>query len=185
MDLFNTDEEIVNHYRDGNKDLFKILIDRYISPIYNFTARLTDKEIANDIVQEVFIKVWKKIDHFDSQKSSFKTWIFTIARNTTIDFLRKKKLINFTSLENDTDSLSFASSIKDETLLPDEILQKLQDSELLSEKIESLLPQHKTVLILHYQEELTFSEIGKILNKPLNTVKSYHHRAIIKLREML
>ncbi len=184
MSFDKTDEEIIDLYKNGNKEVFKELIDKYTSPLFNFTARLTDKNNALDIVQDIFIKAWKGINRFDSTKASFKTWLFTVAKNTTTDFLRKKKVILFSDIQSNED-LDFSETIEDENLLPDEVMQKLQDFELLNKLIDTLPVHYKTVLILHYQEELTFDEIGKILGKPLNTVKSYHQRAITKLREML
>ena len=83
-----TDEEIIVLYKDNEQEALKILINRYTSALYNFVARLTNRNEAGDIVQEVFIKTWKNIHHFDPKKASFKTWIFTIAKNTTTDFLR-------------------------------------------------------------------------------------------------
>ncbi|MEI7810029.1 MAG: sigma-70 family RNA polymerase sigma factor [bacterium] len=181
-----TDEEIINSYKEGNVDDFHFLIKRYTPPLFNFSMRFVGKDNATDITQEVFIKVWKKIDNFDFKKSSFKTWIFTIAKNTALDFLRKnKKTTTFTELEPIDKKDSFSDKIEDENILPDEALQKIQDKEFLNDLLENLSLEHKTVLTLHYQEEMTFDEIGKILNKPLNTVKSYHHRAILKLRKML
>ena len=180
-----TDEEIIALYKSGNEEVFKDLIEKYSSPIYNFTAHIIGKDNATDIVQETFIKVWKNINRFNSSKSSFKTWIFTIAKNTITDFLRKKKHLNFSDIENDNDDFSFSESIEDEKILPDEAIQKMQDSEFLNKLLDKLSLQYKTILILHYQEEMTFDEIGKILNKPLNTVKSYHRRAILELRNMI
>ncbi|MEI8174357.1 MAG: RNA polymerase sigma factor [bacterium] len=183
-----TDEEIIILYQNGNQEIFKNLINRYASPLYNFTARLTNHNDAPDIVQNVFIKIWKNINNFDSEKASFKTWIFTIAKNTTTDFLRKKRTLLFSDLEkndNSDNTDSFAENIPDEQILPDIALQKLQDKELLDNLLNKLNPSHKEVLILHYQEEMTFDEIGKILNKPLNTVKSQWRRALIELRKAI
>ncbi|MCM2338979.1 MAG: RNA polymerase sigma factor [Burkholderiales bacterium] len=177
-----TDEELVKIYKDGEDMALKYLIERYYSPVYNFTLRLVTKENTADIIQETFIKVWKNIYKYDIQKSSFKTWIFTIAKNTTTDFLRKKKSILFSDLDENDET--FSENITDESLLPDEILQKLQDSELLNKKLEKLSLSKRTILIFHYQEELTFDEISKILEKPLNTVKSQHRRALLELRNM-
>jgi RNA polymerase sigma-70 factor (ECF subfamily) len=184
-----SDEEIILLYKNGDEEALKVLIARYTTPLYNFTARLTNKNDASDIVQEIFIKVWKNIQRFNPLKASFKTWIFTIARNTAMDFFRKKKSLLFSDLENkniDNEEMnSFAENIPDENLLPDEILQKLEDIELLNKILAKLRPDYQEVLILHYQEEMTFEEIGKILNKPLNTVKSINRRAIIELKEMV
>ena len=187
-----SDNEIIELYKNGEREALKYLIERYASPLFNFVARLTNRNDAGDIVQEVFIKAWKNIKKFDSQKASFKTWIFIIARNTTTDFLRKsgfasggKKSVLFSDINEDEDENSFEENIKAEDLLPDEALQKLEDIETLNKTLEKLRPDYREVLVLYYQEEMTFEEIGEILSKPTNTVKSQHRRAIIELRELL
>ena len=186
----SSDEEIILLYKAGDQEVFKTLIARYSAPIYNFVVRLTNKNDASDIVQEIFIKVWKNIHRFNPLKASFKTWIFTIARNTTTDFLRKRKSLLFSDIDKSTrqdlaEGETFAENIPDENLLPEEALQKLQDSEFLNKILEKLRPIYREVLILHYQEEMTFEEIGKILDKPLNTVKSIHRRAILEMRKII
>jgi RNA polymerase sigma-70 factor (ECF subfamily) len=182
-----TDEEIIVLYKNNTQEALKILIDRYANHLYNFTARLTNKNDAGDIVQEVFIKTWKNLSHFDSKKASFKTWIFTIAKNTTTDFLRKKRSLLFSDMQKDDDENinSFAENIEAEDLLPDVALQKLEDAKFLNQTLEKLRKDYQAVLVLHYQEEMTFEEIGKILDKPLNTVKSQHRRALIELKKLV
>jgi RNA polymerase sigma-70 factor (ECF subfamily) len=188
-----SDEELVVLVQNNNQEALKIIIERYTGQLYNFTARLTNKNDAPDIIQEVFIKTWKNIRHFDKKKASFKTWIFTIARNTATDFLRKKKSLLFSDMpvraggqkDNDENINYFAENIPTEDLLPDLALQKLQDTQFLNKTLEKLRLDYREVLILHYQEEMTFEEIGKILNKSLNTIKSQHRRAIIELRKIL
>ncbi|HEV7424395.1 MAG TPA: sigma-70 family RNA polymerase sigma factor [Candidatus Paceibacterota bacterium] len=189
----DSDEEIIELYRNGDQEAFKRLIDRYKTALYNFTARLTNKEDAPDIVAEIFIKVWKNIGRFDKEKASFKTWIFTIGRNAITDFLRKKKNLLFRDMQNRTgeennneeNGNSFEENIPDENILPDGALQKLQDREFLNNTLKKLSLNEKEILLLHYQEEMTFDEIGKVLDKSLNTVKSAHRRALIKLRKIL
>lgn len=186
-----TDTEIILLYKEGNKGVFKELIDRYTPILYNFVARTTNKNDVSDIIQEVFIKVWKNLEKFDESKANFKTWIFTIAKNTVIDFSRKKKSFLFSGMfsstnENDIETEnSFEENILSEEILPDEALQKLEDIESLNKTLEKLREDYKEVLILYYQEEMTFEEISKILNKSINTVKSQHRRAIMELRKMI
>ena len=188
-----TDEEIILSYKNGDGEVFKKLIDRYSAPLYNFAARLAGRNNAPDIVQEIFIKVWKNLNRFDKNKASFKTWIFTIAKNATTDFLRKKKSLLFSDLNNptrsDLDDNSFEENIPDEDLLPDETLQKLEektaDEKFLNDLLAKLRPIYQEILALHYQEEMTFEEIGKVLAKPLNTVKSQHRRALLEMRKII
>jgi RNA polymerase sigma-70 factor (ECF subfamily) len=181
------DNELIELYKNGEREALKYLINRYASPLFNFVARLTDRNDAPDIVQDIFIKVWKNIKKFDSKKASFRTWIFTIARNSVTDFLRKKRNISFSDVnENiDGDENSFEENIESEDLLPDEALQKLEDIETLNETLEKLRPDYLEILVLYYQEEMTFEEIGEVLDKSINTVKSWHRRAILELRKMM
>ena len=178
-----SDEDLIREYLDGNEDTFKILIDKYISSIYNFAVRFVGHDNASDVSQDVFLKVWKNIRKFNSGKSSFKTWIFTITRNTITDSLRKKKSIPFSML--DTEEVSFEDNIEDETILPMEVLSKLEDKEFLNNLLDKLSPNYREVLILYYTEDMTFSEIGQLLGKPMNTVKSYHHRALNQLKKLI
>lgn len=184
MDFQDTDEELILSYKNGDENSLKILIERYTPHIFNFLARLVGRENSSDLVQETFIKVWRNLGRFDENKASFKTWLFTIAKNTSTDFLRKKKSLLFSALDTD-EGAQFEDSIEDLTPLPDEAIQKLQDVEFLNSLLKKLPIHYSTVLTLHYQEEMTFDEIGKILDKPLNTVKSQHRRALKILRENL
>lgn len=178
-----SDEFLIEGYLGGDDTPFKVLIDKYTNSIYNFSARFVGRDYASDITQDVFVKVWKNIKKFDKSKSSFKTWVFTITRNTITDYLRKKKTINFSSLDDEDGS--FEDNIEDEANLPSEIVLKLEDEKILNNLIDQLPNNYKEVLILYYQEDMTFAEIGELLNKPLNTVKSHHRRALIALREKL
>ena len=95
MPFDQTDEEIIKLYKNGEEWAFRLLIDRYTSPLYNFIARFIGQDNTPDLVQETFIKAWKNLNRFKIEKASFKTWLFTIAKNTALDFLRKKKSLNF------------------------------------------------------------------------------------------
>ena len=181
MDL--SDKDLIKEYLNGNQEYLKILIDKYTGLLYNFTVRFVGEDNVLDILQDVFIKVWKNLNKFDTEKANFKTWIFTITRNTITDFLRKKKTIPFSFLDKEEES--FKDNLEDEEILQDETFSKLEDKELVNKIINQLPSNYREVLILYYQEDMTFKEIGEVLNKPLDTVKSYHHRALIKLRELI
>ena len=174
------DSLLIKKYIDGDEEALKLLIDKYTPSIYNFTQRFVGSLYVSDVTQEIFIKVWKNLKNFDKDKAKFKTWLFTIARNSITDYLRKKKSTPFSFIKNDFKE----EDIEDETILPDEVYQKLQDKEVLLKTLDELSPDYRLVLTLHYQEDMTFKEIGEVLEKPLHTVKSYHFRAIKKLQDI-
>jgi RNA polymerase sigma-70 factor (ECF subfamily) len=179
-----SDEDLISEYIKGDQLAFKALLDRYTPLLYNFSVRFVGTTHADDIVQDVFIKVWKNLKKFDVSKAHFKTWVFTITRNTVTDYLRKKKSIVFSDMEN-TEGDSVVDAVVDKADLPDTVIEKLQDVEYLNTLLERLAPAYKEVLILYYQEEMTFAQIGQALSKPLNTVKSHHRRALEQLRKMV
>lgn len=181
--MMEEDHILIKKYLDGNENSLKMLIDKYISSVYNFTSRFVKNTEREDIVQEVFIKVWKKLESFDLEKAQFKTWLFVITRNTITDYLRKRKIVFFSSLDKEEEN--FGDMIEDEIILPDEAFQKLQDKETLNKVINELKEEYRTVLTLHYQEDMSFKEIGEVLDKPMNTVKSYHNRALKILHQRL
>ena len=177
------DAQLVSETILGKQGSFETLVTRYTTPIYNFAFRLTgNTQTAEDITQETFVKVWKNIKKYNSSQV-FRAWIFTIARNTATDHLRKKATIPFSLLGGEDQE--FEDTLSDETILPDEMFAKIEDAKVLETFLEALPPDYRTVIILHYQENMTFDEIGKVLQKPLNTVKSHHRRALEKLRDLL
>ncbi|MDD4290434.1 MAG: RNA polymerase sigma factor, partial [Patescibacteria group bacterium] len=162
----------------------EILIKKYLTKIYNFVFSIVlDKDCANDVTQDVFVKVWKNLKKFKKNKN-FKTWLYAIARNTSIDYLRKKKNINFSDLENDENE-NILEKIPSEELLADEILEIKNLAEILQDAINNLSEKYRTVLLLHYKNDLTFDEISKIIKKPIDTVKSQYRRALILLRKLI
>lgn len=178
-----TDQQLIAIYLDGNVNAFEGIINRYSQTLYRFAFRLTcNKDIAHDIVQESFIKVWKNIKKYNFDKS-FKTWIFTITQRTTIDHLRKVKSTNFSSL--DTDEEAFGNNIPDEELLPDQVFEKSENIKLIQDSLLNLSIEIRTILLLHHGEDMTFEEISEITGKPMNTVKSQYRRSLIKLRNII
>src|SRR5438046_1282645 len=87
-----TDDELISQFRSGDSSAFKALVERYTKPLYGFSFRMTGRaEESQDIVQEAFVKVWKTLHRYRTE-GTFRSWIFTVTRNTVIDHLRKKKM---------------------------------------------------------------------------------------------
>ncbi len=180
-----TDEQLTELCKKGDELAFEALMNRYVRQIYNFLRQYTHgSEDTEDIAQDTFFKAWKHIKKFHTGKQ-FRPWIFTIARNTALDFIKKHKAVNFSELDDTETELSFADTLADPEPLAPELFENAALAEVLREKLKLLHPDHVAVLTLHYEEEMTFDEIALIVGKPMNTVKSWHRRAVIRLQELL
>jgi len=179
-----TDAELIASYRKGDDGALAVLIRRHTDAVYRFVVRMVgDAHAAEDVVQETFLKAWKNLARFDVTKS-FKTWIFSIARNAAIDRLRRKDPVTFSSLERE-DGIDIAGSIGDERPLADEILDRDVDAKRIEEALASVPPRSRSVILMHETEDMTFQEIADSTGEPMNTVKSRYRRALETLRKRL
>lgn len=180
-----TDSELITGYLNGDEKSFEILMNRHMSRVYNFVYRLVPKNVdADDIVSETFFKVWKNIKKFRSTEK-FTTWLFTIARNTAYDKMRKKSALAFSHFDANDGNNFIIDTVPDSEPLPPEILEQAENKKIVENLLEKISPDYREVLLLHYVHEFTFEDIGKILHKPLDTIKSQHRRALILLRKIL
>ena len=180
-----TDEQLIGEYFAGDEQALEILIKRYLKPIYNFVWRITnDTQATDDISQETFFKMWKSLKKY-RMGESFKAWLYRIAHNSAIDYLRKRKNVPISAFEDENGENFFENNITDTAELPDDFAIRTENKKILEKAIEKIGPKYREILILHYHEGLTFDEIGKITESPLNTVKSAHRRAVISLRRIL
>jgi RNA polymerase sigma-70 factor (ECF subfamily) len=180
------DQQLVYDYiKKGDGKSLEILIRRYLKPVYGFVYKYVgNMQEAEDITQDVFVKVWKNLKKFDRQRS-FKAWIFTIAKNTAIDFLKKKKTLQFADFENERGENALVEKFIDPSPLPDELLERKGIREIFIKAAGKLFPKYRRVLLLRHEENMTFREIAESLGEPLNTVKSRHRRALIMLKKFL
>lgn len=180
-----TEDQLISDYLEGDEQALSVLVDQYLTDVYNFAFKLTgDLQAAEDIAQESFIKAWKNIRRYRGG-NNFKGWIFSITRNTAIDWLREKKELVFSDFENEKGENTLVATLADNGPLPDELLARAENTTYLEGLLEQLNPNYREVLALRYTSNLTFEEIGGILKRPLHTVKSQHRRAIVALQRLL
>jgi RNA polymerase sigma-70 factor (ECF subfamily) len=181
-----TDEELIADYLGGDEKAFSELTKRHLTGVYSFVLRFVgNPHEAEDVTQDTFLKIWNNLNKYNKETSKFKTWGLRIARNTAIDFLRKKKHIAFSEFDNERGENVLTETIADTAQLPDELFAKTEDSAMLTHALLDLTPPHREILLLYYTNELTFEEIGETLGEPTNTVKSRHRRALMALRKVL
>jgi RNA polymerase sigma-70 factor (ECF subfamily) len=176
-----SDRALVEAYFEGDESVFAALVERHLSMTYKFTYRyLQNVDDTNDVVQEVFLKAWKNLARFDVERN-FRTWLLTIAKNTALDFIKKKRPVLFSKIEEAYDDLDaflapyLAPGAGD---LPNEALEKQETKEHLEKMLAGLAPSSRTILSLRYVDRMKFREIAELLGEPIDTVKSKHRRAL-------
>lgn len=170
MEKTSEDIAIIHKVKGGDKSALYILYDRYSAALYGVIIRICKKEdIAQDLLQETFLKIWKKIDQYDSQKGKFYTWAYQIAKNTALNEARKrKKLIQ-------TEDLSVYEDEQQDEGKP--------DFSTLNGAIKNLDDHHQRAITLLYFNGLTHREAHEEMGVPLGTFKSYVRQALTKLRK--
>jgi RNA polymerase sigma-70 factor, ECF subfamily len=177
------DKQLISKVLDGDEESFAEIVKIYLKPIYNFLYRLVgDRDAAEDLTQETFVKAWKNLKRFD-QKRNFRTWLFTIAKNTAFDWLKKKKEIPFSTF-TDEEGESWIENISSDDILPDEILERKNIAEEFEQMLEKIPVHYRAILLLHYKEDFSLHEIAEILGEPYNTIKSRHQRGLGRLKEL-
>lgn len=180
-----TDEQLVEAVKKRDDAAFQELMRRHIDAIFRFAKQYgkTDED-TEDITQDSFFKAWKHIRRFKTG-NKFRPWLYAITRNTALDHLKKKRAMSFSDLDNTENDTSFADTLEDKGPSAHELFEQAESAAMLEGIMKSLHPDHQAVLIMHYREELTFEEIAVVMGKPMNTVKSWHRRALMKLRGLI
>lgn len=176
------DVRLINKALRGDQAAYQRLVNKYKPTITYVLYRIVqDKDDVEDIVQEVFINTFRALKSFKKEYSFF-SWIYKIALNKGIDYLRKKKLKTF-SIDKPISSKDgeFQYEVPDSTYEPDKHIIASEKSALIQAAIDKLPPKYKRVIIMRHMEEKDYSEIAEELKLPIGTVKVHIFRA----RELL
>lgn len=182
-----SDGTFVQQTLAGDQRAFEALVQRYNTPLFNFICHcLGDYDLACDVSQQVFLQLYISMPTLRTGEP-LKAWLFQVARNRCLDELRRKRAIHFSELEsaNDEDDLSPLAIMPDTRPLPEEMAERHDLQRSLREAIDALPPKFRSVVLLRYAGQLSFSEIGKTLNMPEATAKTYFQRARPLLRTAL
>lgn len=181
------DLKLVDRARHNDPKAFETLLKKYRKSVYYMLLKMVNNsDDAEDLTQEAFAKAFSSLAKFDS-KYAFSTWLFRIATNNCIDFIRKKRL-QTVSIDNpyendDGETMSF--DIKDPNLNPNEIMLKKQRKDYLRMAVNNLPAKYKTLVELRYFQELSYDEVAAELGLPLGTVKAQLFRARELLNQQL
>lgn len=174
------DSNLIKNYLKGDEKSLEVLVAKYLKPIYSFSYKnVGNMDQAEDITQEVFVKVWKNLKKFD-QKKEFKPWIFQIAKNTSIDYLRKKKIIPFSRFENEAGQNVFLDNLKEKS--PD-LLSIISNKETMAKILSELDEKEQKIINLRHKDGMSFNQIAEFFKEPVNTIKSKYRRTMISIKQ--
>lgn len=173
------DLALIEEAKQGNQAAYAKLMEKYKSTVYFMMLKMVkNDEDAEDLTIEAFGKAFNSIHNYQP-KYAFSTWLFKIASNNGIDFIRKKK-VYFSSLDDQVkneDGISFSVEVASNSLDPEESIMKSQKIKLMREVVKQLKPRYQTLIEKRYFQELTYEEIAEELDLPLGTVKAQLFRA--------
>lgn len=184
LSLFE-EKELILRIQKGDTEAFNPIVTKYQQKIYNLIyQRVRDRETAKDICQEVFIKAWQALPNFKGQ-SAFYSWLYRIAVNCSIDFIRKQNrrcVLSWEELQQNTDEIIKVTQ-KQSSI--SQILEKKEFSDILGKAVRQLPTNQRRVFYLRYGEELRIKDIASRLDKSEGTIKTHLHHAHRKIRDML
>ncbi|RYF91799.1 MAG: sigma-70 family RNA polymerase sigma factor [Chitinophagaceae bacterium] len=173
-----SEEQLISKLQQQDQSAFSYLYDNYAAALNGVIHRMIDDtQLAEDILQEAFLKIWNNFKQYDQSKGRLFTWMVNITRNLTIDTLRSKGYKKQQKILHDEKSVG---GIKDSNLNADRF-----DTMGLRKQVSGLKPEHKIIIDLAYFGGYTQEEIAKELSIPLGTVKTRMRAAIIELRKLL
>jgi len=185
-----SDPAVVVQARKGSEAAYRELVARYERPVFSLIFRMVrDREMAEDLSQETFIKVLNNLDRY-SPEFKFSSWLFKIANNLTIDHLRRRR-INTISIEGAPDAVTAESarataiSVVSAGESPLDELESKELGSAIERAIGKLRPEYRACIMLRHVEDKSYEEIAEIVKLPLGTVKTYIHRARHELRSAL
>lgn len=169
------EEQMIQDVLDGKTDSFRWIIERYQRPILRMISNfVSDRHAAEDIAQDVFMTVYQRLSTFDPMRCRFSTWLFTIARNKSINYLRKKRPTVL------MDSQEIPSSVN-----PGDSIDKEEFHQQMDEALNQLPPRQKRAFMLAEFENLPYDQIAQVECVSIGTVRSRIHRAKKKLQKAL
>ena len=173
-----TDSELILGVIKRERRAFDLFYERYAQIIFNLCVRiLKDEAEAQDVLQEIFLQIWREAERFDASRASVKTWLFTIARSRSLDRYRSRKTVTSRLEDNAEDQIQQIPGKED-------LQSKSVMQQYVGNALNRLSPEQRLVLELSYYEGLTQEEISARLNEPLGTIKSRIRAALMKLRSL-
>jgi RNA polymerase sigma factor (sigma-70 family) len=171
------EQELINALKERNSQAYGYLYDHYSGALYSIILQIVkNTEIAGDVLQDVFVNIWRKIETYDPSKGRLFTWMLNITRNASIDVLRSRSYQNSRKNQVLEENVNNISSQVTQTNIDNIGLKKI---------LAKLRPEHRVLIELAYFKGYTHEEIAQIEDIPLGTVKTRIRNALLQLKEYM
>ena len=178
-----TDVELIASAISGREDGFEELVRRYQRPITGYVYRmLNDYDASLDVTQEVFIKVYNSLEKYSSDYK-FSTWLYRIAHNAAIDYIRRNSA-NLQSLETESEDGAYQLQLESQSLNPEQERERSEWRSEIEAVVKCLPTVYRELILLRHSQDLSYDEIAEVTGLPLGTVKNRLFRAREMMREM-
>jgi len=187
QDLEISDNELAHQSLVGNQDAFEVLVRRYERLLFRLIYRYVGEyQEAHDVLQQVWIQLYLSLPKL-YPNVHLKPWLFTVARNRSLDVLRRRRLLTFSEVEtgNEENEGGFLNTILDTSLMPEELVEQCDLQQAIQYAIQALPRTYRSVVLLYYKEQMNYAEIAQVLKVSVSTVKARFYRAKPFLRAVL
>lgn len=172
------DNKIITQVLDGKKDHYALLMEKYHNELFKYIYNLMGNyDTTEDLLQDVFIKIYKNLAKYDSDKATFRTWIYRIASNTSINYFKSKQNQNKYQTDLYEEGTSSSDLDIEEDLVKEEQLNQIREA---IGKV--LKPKHQEIMYLHYFSSLTVNEISETMNIPIKTIYKALKSSVEKIK---
>lgn len=178
--MAKSDSDLYEGLQAGDKSCLETLYQKYEKLLYSYAYKMTSNhERSEEVVQDVFLKLWQKKGAYDAGRGKLSTWLISVARNSAIDLSRRKKLDTFEYDERD--NLDAADDVFNSSV--EKAAEKHENQALISKAVDTLNDEQKRIVTLFYFKAYSQSQIANTLDLPLGTVKSRLRLALGHLRK--
>lgn len=181
------DTDLAKLTKDHDENAFRTLFDKHYNWVYSKTYRmLGNHQDSEEICLDIFVKVWQKIEKWDTNQGSFQSWLNVVAKNTIIDAIRKKERIRESLLSMEDEADLPLSEYADSSPTPDQQLEAQEIQEIVEQALQQVTkPNHRLAWVLRHIEGYSIAEISYILQRKEGTVKIWIFRCASELRQIL
>jgi RNA polymerase sigma-70 factor, ECF subfamily len=187
VNALKPDVVLIQQIKQGNAQAFKTLMQTYVKLVYSYVYRICQQqELAEDMTQEIFVKVYQNMDKFDETRA-FKPWLMRLASNHVISHLRKKSSATSLSLEalQEDQPHKEWGGITDESKDPSVQVEKQDNVSQVEMALKAMAPNYREVLLLRFQGDLSYEEIALKMQVPVNTIRTWLKRGKERLQANL